>query len=161
MGFRRYAPVGRTGLSPTADNNVTGDWDFGGNFSTSGANTACFANTSIGTTGLCISYNAGAGVARIDSRHSGGPYGLGDLIIAADDVTWAGVGTILFSSLGNATFGAGAASTLTLPGGTVDLQDVGTTGTAPGAGGAGALPATPAGYVSIDIGGVTRQIAYY
>jgi hypothetical protein len=37
-----------------------------------------------------------------------------------------------------------------------------TTGTtAPSAGGAGALPATPAGYVTVNIGGVNRQIPYY
>lgn len=36
-----------------------------------------------------------------------------------------------------------------------------TTGTAPGAGGGSALPATPAGYATIKINGVSRQIAYY
>ena len=37
-----------------------------------------------------------------------------------------------------------------------------TTGTtAPGAGGAGALPATPLGYITVQIAGVARRIAYY
>jgi len=39
--------------------------------------------------------------------------------------------------------------------------DCATTTVAPAAGGAGALPATPAGYVTINIGGTDRQIAYY
>jgi hypothetical protein len=39
--------------------------------------------------------------------------------------------------------------------------DASTTTSAPSAGGAGALPATPAGYVTINIGGTNRQIAYY
>lgn len=39
--------------------------------------------------------------------------------------------------------------------------DASTSTTSPSAGGAGALPATPAGYVTINIGGTDRQIAYY
>ena len=35
------------------------------------------------------------------------------------------------------------------------------TTTAPSAGGAGALPATPAGYLTVLVNGVARQIAYY
>lgn len=38
-------------------------------------------------------------------------------------------------------------------------QTVGTT--APSAGAGAALPATPAGYLTVSINGVTRQIAYY
>lgn len=36
-----------------------------------------------------------------------------------------------------------------------------TTTTAPSAGGGGALPATPIGYLTINVGGTLRQIAYY
>lgn len=35
------------------------------------------------------------------------------------------------------------------------------TTTAPSAGGAAALPATPAGYVMVNVNGVSRQIPYY
>jgi hypothetical protein len=41
------------------------------------------------------------------------------------------------------------------------LNPATTTTTAPAAGGAGALPATPAGYVTVNINGVNRQIAFY
>lgn len=45
--------------------------------------------------------------------------------------------------------------------GVVNFANPTTTTTAPGAGGAGALPATPAGYMTIKVGGTSRQIPYY
>ena len=36
-----------------------------------------------------------------------------------------------------------------------------TTTTAPSAGGGGALPATPAGYLTVNVGGTDRKVAYY
>lgn len=45
--------------------------------------------------------------------------------------------------------------------GELSIDEVSTTTVAPGAGGAGALPATPAGYVTVIINGVSRQLAYY
>lgn len=50
---------------------------------------------------------------------------------------------------------AGAVTTLRIGTGNA------TTATAPSAGAGGALPATPAGYVTISIGGTSRQVAYY
>jgi hypothetical protein len=44
---------------------------------------------------------------------------------------------------------------------TIGFNPSTTTITAPAAGGAGALPATPAGYVTIQVNGVNRQVAYY
>jgi hypothetical protein len=46
-------------------------------------------------------------------------------------------------------------------GGELALEEVTTTTSAPAAGGAGALPATPAGYMTVVIAGVTRQMPYY
>lgn len=54
-----------------------------------------------------------------------------------------------------------ATGTLTGDLGAVELATVATTTVAPAAGAAAALPATPAGYVTIKIAGVDRQIPYY
>ena len=72
------------------------------------------------TDGIVISHNGTSG--RIDCKNTGGGFGLGDMVLACDDLTWAGAGTILFSSLTDATFGAdNGTSTLTLSGNTIDL----------------------------------------
>lgn len=59
---------------------------------------------------------------------------------------------------GTSTNGKG---TLQFSAANIDLQGLTTTTTAPSAGGAGALPATPAGYITILVDGVARQLPYY
>jgi len=64
------------------------------------------------------------------------------------------------TSTGAVTLG-GASNSVTLASPTINLSAVSTTTTAPAAGLAGALPALPTGYLTIQVAGTNRQIAYY
>jgi hypothetical protein len=59
------------------------------------------------------------------------------------------------------TNGVVVSGTISSPYATITFNPTTTTTVAPAAGSAGALPATPAGYVTIQVNGVARKVAYY
>lgn len=79
----------------------------------------------------------------------------GSVTLAGGITNGTGAGGDIILSIGTGP-GAGGA-----PLGKLKIANATTHTSSPSAGGAGTLPATPAGYISVYINGVARQIAYY
>ena len=128
--------------------------------------------TIIGSRNTAIGYQSGASDATDPSDltalgHQASATNRGTSIGSGAQATAAGSIAIGIDSLGASAVSSTAdlavvgTSRTTLRAAKLSMSNASTQTTAPAAGGAAALPATPAGYVDVEINGVTRKIAYY